>query len=99
MVSPVRRLKRLIWLGGSGGYILGADELGRDVFSRLKTDGIVFDAEVIFLTRRLDYDYAIVPVMWHDIHGSRMRVRPRLALSVLWDLFRIPLIHRNVPRA
>jgi len=72
---------------------------GRDVFSRLKTDGIVFDAEVIFLTRRLDYDYAIVPVMWHDIHGSRMRVRPRLALSVLWDLFRIPLIHRGVKAA
>jgi hypothetical protein len=24
-----------------------------------------------------------------------MRVRPRLALSVLWDLFRIPLIHRR----
>jgi dolichyl-phosphate beta-glucosyltransferase len=72
---------------------------GRDVFSRLKTDGIVFDAEVIFLTRRLDYDYAVVPVMWHDIHGSRMRVRPRLALSVLWDLFRIPLIHRGVKAA
>ena len=30
---------------------------------RLKTDGIVFDAEVIFLTRRLDYDYAIVRVV------------------------------------
>jgi hypothetical protein len=34
--------------------------------------------------------------MWHDIHGSRMRVRPGLALSVLWDLFRIPIIHRGI---
>ena len=65
----------------------------QDVFGRLKTSGIVFDAEVIYLTRRLDYTYAIVPVMWHDIHGSRMRVRLLLGLSVLWDLFRIPLIH------
>ncbi len=68
---------------------------GRDVFGRLKTSGIVFDAEVIYLARRLGYDCAVVPVMWHDIRGSRMQVRLRLALSVLWDLFRIPLVHRD----
>ncbi len=67
----------------------------QDIFSRLKTDGIVFDVEIIYLMRRLDYRYAVVPVMWDDIHGSRMRVRLRLGLSVLWDLFRIPIIHRN----
>jgi dolichyl-phosphate beta-glucosyltransferase len=67
----------------------------QDIFGRLKTDGIVFDAEIIYLMRRLDYRYAIVPVMWDDIHGSRMRVRLRLGISVLWDLFRIPIIHRN----
>jgi dolichyl-phosphate beta-glucosyltransferase len=71
----------------------------RDIFGRLRTGGIVFDAEVIFLMRRLGYDYAIVPVMWHDIHGSRMRVRPRLAFGVLWDLLRIPLLHRDVAAA
>jgi dolichyl-phosphate beta-glucosyltransferase len=69
---------------------------GHDIFGRLKTGGIAFDAEVIYLMRRLGYEYAIIPVMWHDIHGSRMRVRPGLALSVLWDLLRIPLIHRDV---
>jgi dolichyl-phosphate beta-glucosyltransferase len=69
-----------------------------DIFGRLKTDGIVFDAEIIYLMRRLDYTYAIVPVMWTDIRGSRMQVRLRLGLSVLWDLFRIPLIHRRTAR-
>lgn len=69
---------------------------GHDIFGRLKTDGIAFDAEVIYLARRLDYTYEIVPVMWHDVHGSRMQVRVRLALGVLWDLFRIPLLHRGV---
>jgi dolichyl-phosphate beta-glucosyltransferase len=69
---------------------------GHDIFGRLRTSGIVFDAEVIFLMRRLGYEYAIVPVMWHDIHGSRMRVRPRLAMSVLWDLLRIPFLHRDI---
>jgi len=71
----------------------------QDIFSRLRTDGIVFDAEVIYLARKLEYQYAIVPVMWHDIHGSRMRVRLLLGLSVLWDLFRIPLIHRRTSPA
>jgi dolichyl-phosphate beta-glucosyltransferase len=70
-----------------------------DIFGRLKTEGIAFDAEVIFLARRLGYSYAVVPVMWHDIHGSRMRVRPRLAFSVLWDLLRIPIIHRGTTGA
>jgi dolichyl-phosphate beta-glucosyltransferase len=69
---------------------------GRDIFGRLKTDGIAFDAEIIYLMRRLGYRYDIVPVMWHDIHGSRMQVRLGLALGVLWDLARIPLIHRSV---
>ncbi len=67
-----------------------------DLFERLTTDGIVFDAELIHLARRRGYDMAIVPVMWHDVRGSRMRVRPRLALQVLYDLVRIPLIHRDV---
>jgi dolichyl-phosphate beta-glucosyltransferase len=78
---------------GFKGFQRGA---GLEVFSRLKTTGIAFDAEVIFLTRRLGYEYAVVPVMWHDIHGSRMQVRLSLALGVLWDLFRIPLLHRDV---
>jgi dolichyl-phosphate beta-glucosyltransferase len=68
----------------------------QDIFGRLRTGGIAFDAEVIFLARRLGYRYASVPVMWHDIRGSRMRVRPRLAMQVLWDLLRIPVIHRGL---
>jgi hypothetical protein len=60
---------------------------------------IVFDAEVIHLARRRGYRIAIVPVQWTDKRGSRMRVRPMLALRVLWDLARIPVIHRGVTRA
>jgi dolichyl-phosphate beta-glucosyltransferase len=74
-------------------------EAARDLFGNLKTTGIVFDAELIFLSRRRGYSMAIVPIMWHDVRGSRMRLRPRLALQVLFDLARIPIIHRHVPRA
>jgi len=39
---------------------------------------------------------AVVPVQWADKRGSRMRVRPTLALQVLIDLVRIPFVHREV---
>jgi len=72
---------------------------GHDLFSRQRVSSIVFDAEIIHLARRRGYSMAIVPVHWSDKRGSRLRPRPGLALRVLWDLVRIPLIHRGVRRA
>jgi dolichyl-phosphate beta-glucosyltransferase len=69
-----------------------------DLFARQKIGGIVFDAEIIHLARKRGYSMAVVPVRWSDKRGSRMRVRPGLALGVVYDLFRIPLIHRRVPK-
>jgi dolichyl-phosphate beta-glucosyltransferase len=74
-------------------------DAGQDLFARQKVTSIVFDAEIIHLARRRGYGIAVVPVHWTDKRGSRMRVRPTLALRVLWDLARIPLIHRGVPVA
>jgi dolichyl-phosphate beta-glucosyltransferase len=70
-----------------------------DLFARQQIHSIVFDAEVINLARKRGYSIATVPVQWSDKRGSRMRVRPSLALRVVYDLFRIPLIHRKVRRA
>ena len=67
-----------------------------DLFSSQLIGGIVFDAEIIHLARRRGYSIAVVPVQWSDKRGSRMRLRAGLALRVVFDLFRIPLIHRNV---
>ena len=66
-----------------------------DLFARQRIGSIVFDAEIIHLARKRGYTMAIVPVQWSDKRGSRMRVRPGLALRVVYDLFRIPLIHRE----
>jgi dolichyl-phosphate beta-glucosyltransferase len=73
-------------------------EAARDLFARQKIGSIVFDAEVIHLARRRGYSIAIVPVQWSDKRGSRMRVSPLLGGRVLFDLLRIPLVHRNVRR-
>ena len=72
-------------------------EAAHDLFARQQIGGIVFDAEIINLARKRGYSMAIVPVQWSDKRGSRMRLRPGLALRVVYDLFRIPLIHRSVP--
>jgi len=69
--------------------------VAQDLFSRQQIISIVFDVELIHLARKRGYSIATVPVHWSDKRGSRMRMRPGLALQVAWDLFRIPLIHRR----
>jgi dolichyl-phosphate beta-glucosyltransferase len=71
--------------------------IAHDLFSMQRVTSIVFDVELIYLARRRGDRIAIVPIEWSDRHGSRMRARPGLALRVLWDLLRIPLIHRRLP--
>ena len=73
-------------------------EAAHDLFARQQVQSIVFDAEIIHLARKRGYAISIVPVQWSDKRGSRMRVRPWLAVRVLLDLLRIPLIHRRVAR-
>ena len=65
---------------------------------RQKVTSIVFDVEVIFLVRRRGYTSTVVPIRWADRRGSRMHPGLRLAIQVAWDLFRIPLLHRDVKR-
>jgi len=73
--------------------------VAQDVFRRQRLDSIVFDAEIIHVARRRGYSLVNVPVQWTDKRGSRMHVRPGLAVRVLLDLLRIPLLHRTVARA
>jgi dolichyl-phosphate beta-glucosyltransferase len=73
-------------------------DVARDVFARQRITSIVFDVEVIFLVRRRGYSWAVLPVQWADRRGSRMHPGLRLAIRVAWDLFRIPLVHRDVVR-
>jgi dolichyl-phosphate beta-glucosyltransferase len=73
-------------------------DAAHDLAARQRVTSIVFDVELIYLARRRGYGLAIVPIRWTDVHGSRMRARPGLALRVAWDLFRIPFLHRGVRR-
>jgi dolichyl-phosphate beta-glucosyltransferase len=70
-------------------------EVARDVFARQRITSIVFDVEIIYLVRRRGYRWSVLPIHWADRRGSRMHPGVRLGLRVAWDLFRIPIIHRN----
>jgi dolichyl-phosphate beta-glucosyltransferase len=54
-----------------------------------------FDAELLFLAGRLGLRVDKVPVRWHAVAGSHLRLNARSALE-LWNLVRIRLAHRNV---
>jgi hypothetical protein len=73
--------------------------VARDLFGLLEVTSIVFDVDLIYLARRRGYRIAIVPVVWSDRRGSRMRAQPKLAARVAWDLIRIRFIHHGVRRA
>lgn len=70
-------------------------DVGRDLFRDTHLTSIMFDVEVLFLAQRRGYRIAEVPVQWTNAGGSRMRVTAHHATRVLWDLVRIPWIHRH----
>lgn len=74
-------------------------EAAHALFADQRITSIVFDVELIYLARRRGYGLAVVPIRWYDRRGSRMRPRLGLAMRVLWDLIRIPFIHRRSARS
>lgn len=68
-------------------------DVAQDVFRRQRLRGWIFDAEVLHIARSLGYPIVSVPVTWHHVPGSRLRVRPRQAYEVARDLLRLRLLH------
>src|SRR5262249_5286890 len=72
------------------GFKLFRREAARAVFSRATLDDWSFDAEALFLTRRLGYELVEVPVRWRDSAGTKVR-RGRDAVQSAVGLARIVL--------
>ncbi len=70
-------------------------EAAHRLFGLSKLDSIIFDVEVLYLAKKLGYRVSEVPVFWTNAAGSRMRVTPKHALTVVGDLLRIRLLHTN----
>ena len=83
------------WLGISVrdtqcGFKMFRREAGRELFSRSRESGYLFDLELLVLARRLGYRVAEVPVNWADVPGGHLsltRSLPGILLG-LWRLRR-----------
>ncbi len=64
--------------------------VAREIFGRQRLEGFGFDAEVLWLARRLDYRIAEVPIVWRDDRRSNVRL-VRDSGGMVLDLLRIRL--------
>lgn len=56
------------------GFKLFSREAAQAIFARSVVDGWSFDAEILFLARRLGFKIAEVPVHWEDKPDSKVRI-------------------------
>ena len=70
----------------------------RRLFHLQAIDTWSFDAELLYLARRLGLSVAKVPVHWQAVEGSHLRLNLRSAMEVL-NLLRIRFAHRHVTPA
>ncbi|MGB2695346.1 MAG: dolichyl-phosphate beta-glucosyltransferase [Dehalococcoidia bacterium] len=68
------------------------------IFPLQQLDGWAFDAEILYLARRLGFSVRQVPIEWHHVEGSRFRLGIGSALREVRDLLRIRWMHRRVGR-
>ena len=71
-------------------------EAAQAIFPRQRLERWAYDAELLFLARRLGLSVRQVPVAWRHVEGSRFRLGVGSALREVVDLLRIRWLHRGV---
>jgi len=71
-------------------------EAAQAIFPRQRLEGWAFDAELLFLARKLGLSVQQVPVAWQHVEGSRFQLGLGSAVRELRDLLRIRWLHRAV---
>jgi dolichyl-phosphate beta-glucosyltransferase len=67
------------------------------LFVRQRIETWAFDAEILFLARKMGLHVTQVPVSWRAVQGSHLRLDMRMAVELL-NLLRIRWWHRGVHR-
>ncbi len=78
------------------GFKAFSREAVQAIFSRQQLDGWTFDAEVLYLARRLGYQVVQVPVEWRHVEGSRFQLGVGSVFREVRDLVRIRWLHRGI---
>ena len=64
------------------------------IFSSLKTEGWMFDVEVLALAKKFNFKIGIIPANW--INDPKTHVKLFSYLKSLWEVFKISRIVKNV---
>ncbi len=70
------------------GFKLFRAAAAKEIFSRQRLDGFAFDAEVLFVAKKLGYRIKEIPVEWANVGGSKVKVI-RDPFLMLFDVFRV----------
>ena len=77
------------------GFKIFTAQAAQEVFSRCRVDGFAFDAEALFVARKLGYKVAEVPIRWAHQDGSKVDMM-RDGLKMLRELAGIRRLHRRL---
>ncbi|GIU84001.1 MAG: hypothetical protein KatS3mg008_0776 [Acidimicrobiales bacterium] len=83
-----RRLLRLPHRDTQCGFKAFRASTAKVLFQLVRCEGFAFDVEVLALARLLGYRVAEVPIRWHAVEGSRVRL-PRDAITMVRDLLAV----------
>jgi dolichyl-phosphate beta-glucosyltransferase len=73
-------------------------EAAQRIFRAQRLSGWSFDVEILYLARRFGMKTEQIPVRWEHVGGSTLKMSPRMALRVFWDLLRLRFLHARVTR-
>jgi dolichyl-phosphate beta-glucosyltransferase len=89
----------LIWLGGvrgikdsQCGFKLFSRDAARWLFPNVHVRRWCFDTELIVIAQKKLMQIAEVPVEWHEVEGSKMKISGMVRMAV--DMLQIALYHR-----
>ncbi|MBV9850188.1 MAG: glycosyltransferase family 2 protein [Armatimonadetes bacterium] len=77
------------------GFKIFTASAAQEVFSRCRVDGFAFDAEALYVARKLGYAIAEVPIRWSHKAGSKVDMM-RDGLKMLRELAAIRHLHRRL---
>lgn len=73
------------------GFKAFESSVAKKLFSKISIYGWAFDAEILFLCKKLKVKYAQAPVQWSDVGGSQVRLKK----DILRSLFGLVKIRAN----
>ena len=67
--------------------------VAKEIFSKSRINRWSFDSEILYLTKKLNYDVVEVPVTWHDDRATKVNLKKDI-LGSFTELIKIRMIHK-----